>query len=980
MAFRAGDTLLIVRDSGYRSTTLSMSDVTVEGMMPEGTQGAARNVTKSYNDPTTLLREVDAEAALEVEEGAREVSTIAAYDITLEADGDEYQPDEEHPLTVTIANDAIDAAIAEGKQVQVWHVADDETVEVIEDFQLKDGVISFEAPGFSDYLVIAQAETPVVTSTTFNIRASALTYARTSVVAFVDENGDPIRGTVTGTLSIIYTGEGEEMNETNSIDMYSFIDKLDPAIADEYDFSRVFLQLRNDEKDFRYIMVGDNTAIGNSVIKPYRAYFNMNGVAENRPGQDYNGTWYQLDMGGAMDKVYIEFYHVAPASFHAVDVRNDPVGGATFALYQDPTCYTPLEYKHAEVTATSDEQGLVSFGKIPRGTYYMKETVIPEGYKKTTSIYTVVVDGETPIADVMHEDDDGSIIITDVLNMTLTKEWDDNRSHENDSVEATVYARGEMVDTVTLNIQNDWTATLEDLDPNEEYMVSETMVTSRGADVTQSWLPAIEYEEQDPHAEYYIADDFKRDKQYVLVTKTNSGTRALSATSSLVTLPIEVHEEGYQITGAVTDNMLWNVDSITQDGVIALRNIATNQYLDHSSRWYLNPSYPVPLYVRHSNDAGKVRFYHRANMNAAAAYYLYIYYGPNKEGQVDRYQNDASKAGVFELYRKVNVRNVKVTITNKGTRYPIRIKNVTYPQGAALPNMTYDLYLEADYDEENPGTPYLGSLVANADGFLEHSEEGEQLELSAGTYVLKQTSTLEDEGYAPQAQPLRFTITRRGALRVAQADKEFDDFEYSTTTTEGDVTLPLLQVPNNKPATFELTLNVQGTYADLDRPFGFTLTIPECASVLRGTLDGVAVEFDEDHNTFELTHGQTLRLEDVPAAESYVFTQTDRRVAAVKQAGDELYGARVQETPVPGTQSTVTVTQNPTDERVVTISGLWGPTDDPARVTITNTLGDVDVPQTGLADNTSAWTVVVQLCACALMLLFVNRRRLRRAE
>lgn len=78
---------------------------------------------------------------------------------------------------------------------------------------------------------------------------------------------------------------------------------------------------------------------------------------------------------------------------------------------------------NAEVKATSNKQGLVSFGKIPQGTYYMKETVTPEGYKKLTNIYTVVVDGMTPIANVVHSDDDGSII-SDVEGMKLTKGLD----------------------------------------------------------------------------------------------------------------------------------------------------------------------------------------------------------------------------------------------------------------------------------------------------------------------------------------------------------------------------------------------------------------------------------------------------------------------------------------------------------------------------------------------------------------------------
>ena len=830
--------------------------------------------------------------------------------------------------------------------------------------------------GLDGMLLAAQDDADEVpTSPTFQLRASAKTYARSSTVTFVDTDGNPLRGTITDTVNIAYTGNGSEANETNSIDMYSFYDKLDPAIADEYEFSRVYVQLKNDQKDFRRIMVGDNTAIGNSTESPYRAYFHMNDVSENAAGQVYNGTWYQLSFNGAMDPIFIEFYHVAPMSFRALDTRNDPVQGATFTLYTDPACYNPLEYKDQVVTATSNKRGVVSFGKIPYGTYYMKETVIPEGYKKTTAVYTVVVDGETTVADVIHEDDDGSIIIADVLEMTLMKEWDDGKPHLEESVEVAIYAQDEVVATVTLNADNDWIETVGGLDPNEAYMVSETSVTTNGVDVTQSWIPAIEYEEKDPHPEYYKSGEFRKGGQYVLMTKTYSGTRALSGGSSLTTVPIELSADGSQVVGEMSNDVVWYVDSITQDGVIALQNVGSGKYLDQNTKWYLNPSYPVPLFVRHSNDSGNIRFYYRENMNAAAPYYLYVWYGPNKEGQVDRYKSDASQAAVFGLYRKVNVRSVDVTITNKATEYPIRIKNVTYPQGGALPGMSFDLYRLEDYSDAGSGAPLMSGLTANSEGYLENDAGSSLLELSAGQYVLVQASTLEDEGYAPLTMPVKFTITRGGALRVAQNDQEFLDFAYSTTMVEGEAVIPVLQVPNNRPATFELTLDVQGEYADRTRAFAFEITIPEGAGTLKGSIDGKSVMFDEDNFSFELIAGQTLRLEGVPAAEEYAFTQVDSRVAAVKQEGDGLYEASAQATPVAGTQSMVSVTQSADDARVVVISGLRGGDDDPARVTITNTLAIADVPTTGLDDNTSAWTLAVGLCVCALAGLFLYRRR-----
>ncbi|MBR3315567.1 MAG: Cna B-type domain-containing protein [Atopobiaceae bacterium] len=987
--------LLLVRDSGYRSTTLSLADVTVEGMMPEGTHGKARDVTQDYADAQALesvlgggsdaqalsIEPIESEAdepdpdALggdapnpdllnpDAPEAVAPITVIAAYDITLKADGDEYQPDEEHPLTVTIASDAVSEALAEGKDVQLWHISDGGDAERIEEFELVDGAIVFAAPGFSTYLLAAQDEAGATpTSPTFILRAVAKNYARASTVFFVDEDRNPLSGTVTTMRTVSYTTTGTASDETNTVDMYEYVDKINPAIADEYEFSRVYLTLTaSDEKDFRYIQVGDGTAIDpNGNLGQYRAYFYMNSIDQNRAGQDYYGTWYQLSTGGRMDDVYIEYYHVANASFRALDTRNDPVQGAQFSLYTDPQCYTPFEYKDEEVRATSDRRGLVSFGKIPRGTYYMKETVVPEGYRLSTKVHTVVVDGETPIDDVIHEDDDGSVIIADVLEMTLTKEWDDGKDHAGDSVTIDVYANGEVVEEVALSEGNDWTATLSGLDPNEAYMVSETCVTSGGADVTKSWIPLIEYAEKDPHVEYRKADEFRKDKQYVILTKTCNGTRALSSSGGLGTIPLEATEDGAKVAGDVTNDMLWDVETITQDGVLALRNVASGAYLDQNGKWYLNPSYPVPLYVRHINDEGRIRFYHRANLNNTTAYYLYMWYGPTNEGKVDRYMNNADQAGVFELYRKVNVRSVDVTITNKVTRYPIQIKNVAYPSGAALPGMSYDLYEQEGYDEQNPGAPLMSGLVAGADGYLCNGEDQAQLELGAGTYLLRQTGDLQDEGYAPLTKPIKFTITRGGALRVSHEDQKLAGFAYSTTVQVGERTLPVLQVPHMKPATVEVKLLVEGDYADRTREFTFALTLPNGVSELQGTVNGERRVFSAEDNAFVLAHGQVLRLEDVPATETYVLTQEEVATYQLRAVADT---------------STVDVAVALDNPRAVSLSRLSGTAEVPAHVTITNLLPNDDVPPTGIDDNVHAWRVMVVLVVGALVVLAVSRRR-----
>ncbi len=528
--------LLLAWDLGLRNASVSMGSIIVEGMMPEGTNGVAVDVSDRYEDPTPIILDANEGLSAQSDPSTSGFTTVAAFDISLSTDGAEYQPAEDRPLSVTIR----DTALKKDADVVVIHVADDGRTERVSEFTLTDGSISFQATGFSTYLVAQEEDVQEGRSATFTLHAHAKTYGRLSTVRFVDTEKNPLMSTVTNTHYVSYTGSGAESNDTNTIDMYKFSDKLDPGIADEYEFSRVFVQQTDTtEKDFRFVQVGDGTAIGQDA-SILRAYLYQTSIAENAAGKDYDGTWYALTNGGDLDDLYIEFYHVAPASFRAIDTRKDPVQGAGFALFYDEDCLWPLEYKSEEVTAVSDEDGNVSFGKIPRGTYYMKETIAPEGYKKTVDVSKIVVDGVTTIADVVHEDDDGSIIISDILKMTLKKVWDDGAErHENDSVFVTVHASGHDIGTYELNKANGWTRTLDGLDPNESYLVSETLVTSNGTHVTNDWIPDISYVESDPHVEYYKAKKFRQDGEYVLLTTTASGTRALVGDTELTTVPLE---------------------------------------------------------------------------------------------------------------------------------------------------------------------------------------------------------------------------------------------------------------------------------------------------------------------------------------------------------------------------------------------------------------------------------------------------------
>ena len=103
--------------------------VILEGLMPEGAEAVAVDVSENYGG-------------------------VAAYDITITNGEDEYQPGEENPILVEIA----DPVIPESDTIELWHIRDDDTFEQIFDFTVEAGKISFYATGFSVYEIVQAGE------------------------------------------------------------------------------------------------------------------------------------------------------------------------------------------------------------------------------------------------------------------------------------------------------------------------------------------------------------------------------------------------------------------------------------------------------------------------------------------------------------------------------------------------------------------------------------------------------------------------------------------------------------------------------------------------------------------------------------------------------------------------------------------------------------------------------------------------------
>lgn len=158
VSFRADeDGFALVWDASLEQQLLESGKVSVEGMMPAGTELSAKGRRSSYAD----LSEVSADLADQASQDGAELSAVAAYDISLSVAGQDWQPQEGESLTVSITS----ARISEGGSYQVWHVLDDGTVEVIDDVTVEGNTVTFAATGFSVYVVVSDEQTVTPTYT-----------------------------------------------------------------------------------------------------------------------------------------------------------------------------------------------------------------------------------------------------------------------------------------------------------------------------------------------------------------------------------------------------------------------------------------------------------------------------------------------------------------------------------------------------------------------------------------------------------------------------------------------------------------------------------------------------------------------------------------------------------------------------------------------------------------------------------------------
>ena len=160
-----------------------------------------------------------------------------------------------------------------------------------------------------------------------------------------------------------------------------------------------------------------------------------------------------------------------------------PVAGAEFTLYADELCTRAVQQY------VSDAQGLFSVSQ-PAGTYYLKETKAPAGYRLNSDVMTITVresevrferllDETTSPAEVLDVSTVDDLAEVKGLNagetgvylleneayhqITVKKVWEDssNTSLRAKSVEVSVLANGKEIERFTLNADNQWQESMD---------------------------------------------------------------------------------------------------------------------------------------------------------------------------------------------------------------------------------------------------------------------------------------------------------------------------------------------------------------------------------------------------------------------------------------------------------------------------------------------------------------------------------------
>lgn len=394
-------------------------------------------------------------------------------------------------------------------------------------------------------------------------------------------------------------------------------------------------------------------------------------------------------------------------SFNKVDDNSNALSGAKFTLYSESAC------KNVVNTAISDSNGKVTFSDIVAGTYYLKETVAPTGYKSNNTLYTVVVTNNGTVTA------DGKAISSFTVKNTLIK-VDLAFTKVDDSSKALAGAK------FTLYSDSDCTKTVA------------SYTTAADGKVTFSDLKVGTYYMK----ETTVPDGYKANaNKYTIIVDSNG---AFTISESVAGTLVKDSSGNYSIKNTKAEVPVYKFTVKKTDGTNALSGAGFTLYTNADC----TSAYSVE-YKTATN--GIITF---ANLKSGT-YYL-------KETTVP-----TGYKGSNMVYKVVVATDGKITVNNIAVTGSYTVVNPIIPKydltftktsedGKPLTGAVFTLYTKSDCKTA------IGNGASDSNGMVTFSD------LVAGTYYMKETTV--PDGYKANARIYTITVGSDGAVTISESD------------------------------------------------------------------------------------------------------------------------------------------------------------------------------------------------------------------
>ena len=160
-------------------------------------------------------------------------------------------------------------------------------------------------------------------------------------------------------------------------------------------------------------------------------------------------------------------------SFTKVDEVGRTLPDAGFTLYADAACTQVIEHVYA------DASGFVAFEPVSAGTYYLRETETPYGYRQSTTLYRAVLRGG--VVTITDADDAAATPLSQIVNVSIARLTLQKEDFAGAPLQDAVFRlSGDTFAAATYTVDDDGTLTIPEL-PNGNYLLEEVIAPAGSA-------------------------------------------------------------------------------------------------------------------------------------------------------------------------------------------------------------------------------------------------------------------------------------------------------------------------------------------------------------------------------------------------------------------------------------------------------------------------------------------------------------------